>query len=738
LALLALALLGASFASLSRLRVDLSLIPLLEASAEARAEVEAFNRMFPDRRVDVPLVLQWPGPIGRAELVWLEAFERRLAAVPHVADVYSAASARYVELIGTGLQPRRFMDLDPGQTALDRARRHPLFLGRLVSLDGRAVTVLMTYDLELGDPRRGAVLRQIETLVGGEVALPVRARLLGGDVVQRVMSRYILRDMARSVGIEAAVFAFLLPLLFRTFRGMILPLLTVNAAMLFNFGWMVLTGEAVTALGVAIPGLIVVICLCDAIHMMHRFEEAMAAGRDKQGAIIEMLANVGQACLYTSLTTALGFLSLLIAPHGAVRDFARSASIGVAIAFLTVMTVLPLQLSFWPTRRGHAEGLAFLTRLAYGRPRLAWGLFVLGVVGSVFGIGRIVVDSSWLGELPEQEAVVQDLRWYEAHFSGLLQLEARLEGSLEEPTVFRAVERLKERLLEEDGITDAESYTDWAAEMAGAAPPLDDEQIQRGMRLLRLAGPDFPRHLLTEDFHNGRMIFHTRDVGTRRYTQLREILEAEAEALPPGLQAAAAGFSRMAYESSHLVVTTMMRSLMLSLLAISFFMMLAYRSVRLGLIALLPNAFPILAALGLTGWLGIPLRIGIVMVYCAGVGLAVDDGIHLITRFLQEGKRDPTAPAGRLLRRSLRTTGRALVITSVVLAVGALSYLPSAFRSISDVGVLLTAIILIALMADLFLLPLLLERFAPLPRGETSPRPVEEPTAPAARTTARS
>jgi hypothetical protein len=156
-------------------------------------------------------------------------------------------------------------------------------------------------------------------------------------------------------------------------------------------------------------------------------------------------------------------------------------------------------------------------------------------------------------------------------------------------------------------------------------------------------------------------------------------------------------------------VVTILRSFLLSLLAISLFVTVIFRSPRIGVVSVLPNVLPILATLGVNGWLGIDLRIGIVMIYAVGLGLAVDDSIHLLTRYKQERAERPELGVREGLLRSLRGTGRALVITSLILLVGGLCYLPSDFQSLKDIGVLLSVLILTALLADLFLLPLLIQ-----------------------------
>ena len=350
-------------------------------------------------------------------------------------------------------------------------------------------------------------------------------------------------------------------------------------------------------------------------------------------------------------------------------------------------------------------------------------MFGLVLALSAIGISRVVVDSSWLGELPANEPVVQDLVWYESNFQGLLTLEAEVEGALDTYEAFQAVERLSDRMLSEEGVTGAETYADWIHEMAGH--PVDGDEIDeatwaRAVALLRLTGDAFPRHIITPDFSHARLMLRTRDLGTKRYLELQDTLAREAAGLADGLHARPAGYSQMAHESNQLVVTTMAQSLAVSLVAISLFIALAYRSVRLAIISIVPNLLPIVVALGVSGWFGIHMRIGVLMVFCAGIGLAVDDSIHLITRFLQERRAAPDVTIGEHLHRSLRSTGKALVITTAVLAAGALSFLPSNFQSMSDVGVLLTTIVVSALIADLFLFPHLLERFLPQTVAETA------------------
>jgi uncharacterized protein len=716
-------LLAASLWAVPRVQLDLSIIPILEANEAAKARVDDFRQVFPDDPVDITCVLEWPRPVTLDDFELVRDVERAFTDLPGVAGVRSLASTRIVRVSPAGIpQGVDFASTVGHEGVHATARRHPLLDGRLISRDGRSLLVLVAMDAPLHDPRRSEILNALRDAAARTVPDPVSTRFLGGEVVEQTMSRTIRRDMAQSVILESIFFALFLPLMFRTLRGMLIPLLAINAALALNFGAMVALGLAISSLGVAIPGLIVIIGLSDAIHLMYRFEEAYAHHHDRDRAIVDMLDHVGLACFYTSLTTALGFLSLLAAGHTAVREFALTATLGVVAAFIGVITILPLLLAFWPVRSPGRSGHA-IVRLGYGRRALTLALFALGLLVALAGARRIVVDADWLGELPETDPAVEAFRWYEANFSGLLSLEVWIRGDLDDPAVFDQVRRLEDAMIARDGITGAESYADWVAEMLGNPPDLDDAAVARGIAFLKRAGPAFPAHVLTPDFTQGRIAFQTRDVGIRRFLEISDELVDLARRIAPDVRAEVAGYSRMAYESSELVVKTLLTSLLLSLGSISIFIGLSYRSVRLGLIAALLNAIPIAAALGLTGWLGLKLRIGIVMVYCLGIGLAVDDTIHMLTRYLHERRVHPGRTVRHALEHTVRTTGVALLTTSVVLTAGALSYLPSAFQSISEVGILLTCIVIVALVADLFLLPILIERFAPHVGEDKSERP---------------
>ena len=398
-----------------------------------------------------------------------------------------------------------------------------------------------------------------------------------------------------------------------------------------------------------------------------------------------------------------------MADHQGVREFAVAASAGIAIAFLCVIVLLPCLLLIWPRGKARPFPIVDLPVVRYGRPRRTFAVFGLVIVLAIVGLSRIGVDTHVLEELDKDGKVVQDFTFYENHFQGLLNLEVHLRGDLKSMEAFRAIEKLQVGVAQAPDVNSSESYIDWLREIVNQQGEISDEQILLAVIFLSAAGDHLPRHVINPDFDQGRIRFYLRGAGTKRFLEFKETIESEARKFPPGLTAEVSSYAEMAHESTRLVVVTMLQSLIITLVVITVMLSLMYRSWHLGLLAILPNSLPILVALGVTGWLGIHLRIGIVMIYSVGIGLAVDDTIHMLSRYRSEKLRNPQLSPRENLQETLRTTGTALIITSIILVAGALCYLPATLQSMRDVGLLLTAIVLTALFSDLYLLPLLVE-----------------------------
>lgn len=723
LAILALALMGYAGYSARKVDFDLSIVPILRASKEARKNVNAFRKKLPPVFIDLLVIIEYPEKIGLPELEQALLWDKEFQKQPYTKKVHTLATVKVIERKGLFPIPTPFIKMARASSIDRQLERHPLAKGLLISDDKKSLAFMV----ERKDASLDELLHHYQKTSPEIINDPkVRIRYIGAPLIQQAMTNSMSDSMKQVLFLEAIFFVILLPIMFRTTRGLVVPLTIIGSAVVLNFGVMVWVGLSINIIGICIPGLIAVIALCDTIHMIHHFEEALFEGHSRDEAIILMLERVGIACFYTSFTTGIGFLSLSLANHDAVVDFSLTASLSVLVAFICVIFLTPLILSLWPIRNKSKAIFSQSLNLNYGKRTIVITAFLGLVALSVMGTQKVVINSHWLEELPKSEEAVTDFIWFEDHFNGFVGLETEISGELSNIKSFNAVEAMQKSILKLHGVKSAESYTHWVREALGAAPdsPMTQEMLHQGLALLKLSKERYPVHILTRDGKNGRVTFRIRELGTKHFMGLIGNIEEETNAFPPELKVRVGSATKLAHESASLVIYTMMQSMGLSLIAITIFIMIIFRSIKLGLLSIIPNALPVFVALGLNGLLDIELRIGIVMIYALGIGLAVDDTIHLLTRFIQEHKLHPNSVRTALLN-SLRGTGKALITTSILLTVAALCYLPSSFKTMRDVGLLLTPIVLVALLADLWLLPILLEwsypdKKNPAPETESS------------------
>ena len=468
------------------------------------------------------------------------------------------------------------------------------------------------------------------------------------------------------------------------------------------------------------PGLIFVIGLADAIHLQQKFDDARSDGHDIVESLRLMFRSVGRACALTSLTTACGFLSLLVARHEEVYEFGVWCAIGVVTAFVIVILFLPVALAILPGKGAPAPMRSMI------RPRLLRRLAAPVAVALVIlaaGIHRTRLDSSLDRELPDSVEVVRHANWFADHFRGLDRIEVDLRADLRDPEVFALVERMQKDLREFPGISGSRSFVD-AVRMALAPDVIETEDgPMLGVQALA-SGGTFPEHLLTRDLDRACIVFYrTRDFGTEVYERFRERVRDYARELPDGGSMKLNGHFPMYYDSTTLISKTMILSLACSLTMITLILVVVLRSGKLALLCLVPNAIPLLVVAGISGWMGESLHLGILIVFSVGLGLAVDDTIHLMVRFKQLQKERPADSRQELLDEAVVSTGFAIVLTSIVLLIAAVCLLGSSFTTMRWTGVTLGIVAVTALLADLVVLPWLIEKFHRSPR----PAPVSSP-----------
>ena len=751
---LALAVLGLS--ALPMLTFDFSPQTLFEASSEkARIWREHRARYGAD---DHHLMLLVEGDLESVE-PWagLAEIERRLADVDGVQWTRSLLSQPVARSPEPGVI--EISPIAPGVPTSDSeaaallaaARDHPLLVGSLVSEDGQLACILLKVEdgvAKLADVK--PVVREIEG-IAVEVAAGspgVRTWLLGPHAYRVTVVGAMVREELRFIPLTALVLSLVLWLLFRSVPGVLIPLLSVGLGAVWTLAAMALTGQEINVINTITATLVLVIGIADAIHMMTRYGQERREGADRPTATRRALVAVGAACLLTSVTTAVGFATLLTADLEILRHFGLYAAGGVMITFGFTIVFVPWALAHAkvdPVVRDPSEGieagergtllgrfLASQARLVQRRP-LAVALVSLAIAGVfVAGLPRAHVDNYIMEYVPRGEPIREATLLLEEKLSGVVFIDVVLTATGEGPTPFHepaliaAAAAIEDRVAAADGVQAVASpigllrelrYVQHGGVAAGAdrsALPASRAEVASLLLLTEMASDTtLAQSHLDGERRELRITARTADLGARHYLEMEQVLLAvlAEELADVPVTGVITGTSQVGYAGIASLVRDMLKSLGWAFVLISITLALLFRSVRIAALSMVPNVLPVLMVLGAMGWTGRHLETLSAMVFSIGLGIAVDDTIHFVARYMAEVR------AGRspeeAVQRTMERTGRAVVYTSVVLMIGFGVLYTSVFPPNQLFAVLGAGVIACALFADLWLLPALLLLFRP-------------------------
>jgi len=489
---------------------------------------------------------------------------------------------------------------------------------------------------------------------------------------------------------------------------------------------MALAGEPINLLTNVIPPLLVTIGLAEAVHMVLRYgEELPLAGGDRRVAASRTLRTMWKACFVTTFTTAVGFGALILQETAILRHFGLIAAVATMLSYAVTVLFVPASLPSFGGHRASGDGIASrgldlavarLAGITARRPWLTIGVSTALVVASLWIAKDVVVDSRILDQFDPDSEMAQVTRLMEDKLDGIRGLSIGLEatpGHFDGPEGLAELEHLAAWLRAQPGVLRATTEADWLHEAwalltsddRARREPLENPERIRALRALVGGGDVDPLvRFVSEDGAAARIEVRLADRGASRILAMLERFAAEAPRGP----GRSVRFSGEAWNSSRGLdrIVRSLGSLLSAVLLIFGVMTLLFRSVRLGLLSIPPNALPLAMTLAYMVLRGIPLHAATVIVFTVTVGLAVDGATHVIARFREE--LEAGGSVEETLLRTMETSGRGVVLSSATLLVGYGALLFSAFEPVRLFGELSAVAIGASLISQLVLLPALL------------------------------
>jgi predicted RND superfamily exporter protein len=624
------------------------------------------------------------------------------------------------------LFPRSEASAERFEAAKVKAMKHPLVGGHLVSEDGQTMLLLVTFDWDFvrSDEQCTTELRAVAEKAAAEFPDVAVSFMVTGDTPARIT--YMNAHEANQVKYQLigyGVIAVMAVVLFRGIRAVLIVSLAPAIGVFWTMGFLrFFQLEDNPFNDVILPVLISLVGLTDGVHLTVQIRKMRAAGLSERLAARTALHEVGYACMLTSLTTAIGFGSLSLADNVWVKDFGWCSVIGVMLTFIAVVGIVPLVCS---TRMGRNIHLGHekspidrnLTRLGglidfvLQAPRLiAFGSIVLTVL--LLGISLTLrPDQRRANSLPEKSEAYRAMTVMDKALGGLEFSEVEIEWSKnvpdDSPEILKTIAEVDDLLKTEPMIGYPLSIRNLVDSLPGEGPAEDR------MSMIELLPPPLKRAFYTPERRRGVVTFRVQDLGIASFdpvfSRITEGLK-KIESHHPDFKMKLQGDAIWRWKNLYQIVIDLTASLGSASIIIFLTLTLAYGSLRIGLVSIIPNAFPLVVTGTWLVWQKESLELTSVCAFTVCLGIVVDDTIHFLSRFDEE--RRTAKNRQEAIRKAFGNVGVAMVMTTSVLVAGFGTVAFSDSRDHYIFASMGAITIAAALFGDLIMLPAMLACFA--------------------------
>ncbi|WP_242918958.1 efflux RND transporter permease subunit [Pontibacter liquoris] len=665
-------------------------------------------------------------------LTRVDSLTRYLQRQPHVEAVLSPTTVKSPVLETFGYFEIPYLHpAEPERYTQDSSLVYstPELVGTLFSEDATAVSLFVQTSDNLEKPAADTLMASLTSELAQLGLTP--HHIAGKALAQSVFVDKMKVELAIFMTASILLVILVLWITFRTLWGVLIPLIVVVLSVLWGMGVMGIFNKPLDVMTVLLPTIMFVVGMSDVIHILSRYLTEIGQGTEKLKAIKITLREIGLATFLTSLTTAVGFLTLLTTTIEPIRKFGLYTAIAVALAYVLAFTLLPALLVLVkkpkPVQARHAHHtwpilLRRMLRFILNYPKFILGSSALITLVSLIGIAQVKVDTTLLEDLGDSDPIVQDFKYFEKKFSGVRPFEMHLQAAsghtLYDYDVLHEINKLENYLLHQYGLNFISSpatlvktlnraqngglneYYKLPESSSGLQPIRQRLQAYRNRSELRA--------VVTPDALQGRLSGKMSDIGSAAASALNDSLNAfiKQHINPTYLQTRLTGSALLLDRNNEYVVTNMLQGLMIAFLVIATIVGLIYRSLRMVVLSLIPNIIPLLMIGGIMGFLHINMTVSMSIIFTIAFGIAVDDTIHFLSKLrleLRAGKSLPYA-----VKRTFISTGKAIIITSCILVAGFLTLIFSTFDATFYVGLFVSLTLFFAVIGDLYLLPVLI------------------------------
>jgi uncharacterized protein len=660
-----------------------------------------------------------------------------IEAVVSVAEIYN---------ISINEEKRKFevvplvTDKITNQDELDTLRYQindlPFYKGFIVSEDGHSTLMAVTFDNKKINTksRIGMVDDIIDHVKEFEKQSGLSVHVSGMPYIRTAITSMVASELQLFLILAVVVCSIILLVFFRSFKVVLFSVIVVLVSVIWSVGTIALFGYKITILTALIPPLIIVIGIPNSILLLNKYHTEFDVHGNKIKALARMIQRIGLTTFLANLTTAIGFFVFYFTKSNILMEFGLVAAINVMSTYLISIVLVPVVFSFLPNpetrhiKHLNAPRLNWvldgIDRLVNKNNRLVFGVVAVIVMVALYGITRIQTVGYVIDDLPEDDPVYVDMKFFESNFNGVLPLEiaidSRIPGKALDPFNLHKIHRLEKMLS---------GYSEFSKPLAVVDAIKFSYQSYRGgdskyyvlpgsVELANMAeylkGDAKDKSATFKSFLDStrqitRVSVQMADVGSVRMKELLEEIRPRVDSIfpPEDYKTTITGNSLIFLKGNEYLFQNLMESIILAIVLISFIMFMLFMSFRMISVSILPSLIPLIITAGIMGFFNIPLKPSTILIFSIAFGISSDGTIYFLTKYRHELRLFPLS-ISRAVSLTIKETGVSMIYTAVILFFGFLIFAASDFGGTASLGILISITLLVAMLSNLVLLPSLL------------------------------
>jgi predicted RND superfamily exporter protein len=612
----------------------------------------------------------------------------------------------------------------------------PFYQNLLFNKESKTIRTIVNLDKDIVNTtvRKDFILQDLNTLVKNfEKETNLDVHISGMPYVRTMNSQNIIDEIGKfilaALGVTSIIFFFF----FRSIRATVISMCVVIIGVMWAFGFLGLLQYEITVLTALIPPLIIVIGIPNCIFLINKYQQEVKKHGNQALSLQRVISKIGNATLMTNITTASGFATFIITDSKLLKEFGIVASINIIGIFILSLLIIPIIYSFMPLpKTKHLKHLnkkwvdafvSWMEGIVRHRRITVYIVSISLLVLSIIGIYQIRISGSPIEDMPKNAEFFHDIRFFEKEFKGIMPVEivvdTKVPKGVLKPATLKRMNQLGEVIEEIPELSSPVSVVNLVkyskqAFYNGIPKYYQLPTSQENTFIMDVARKSSNNSNLLKTFvdstgQTARITTFMQDVNTSRMEQIEErLLENITKIFPAErYNVYMTGSALLFLKGTKYLVKNLIMSLALAIGLIALFMAYLFRSFRMIVISLIPNLLPLVITAGIMGFVGVPIKPSTILVFSIAFGISVDDTIHFLAKYRQE----LTANKWRIEKsvyNALRETGVSMFYTSIVLFFGFSVFVISNFGGTVALGSLVSATLLLAMLANLILLPSLL------------------------------